>query len=293
MWLPYLPIVNGRYRPRNYLFNSANTERLSLRSFQRSWPSRPKTSPCTRSHMGIAVATASLPQGVIDNSLVRRSSPGVIFTSPRVTNGRSNRDNEVRSITRSSARSLTVIDPTETNVTSTGSWVDRRPDGFKASSYIWVMIRDIFRRFKQTQAATMWAHLSTSGPCLEMSKNLSEGMIRVYMHLFAMSTVSVRFSGTMLDFPCRLWRAGEPGIGQTRTVQELTTYAGLRGAQALWGRSYEEQAIRSYVREREPEQLLSEMGAGAPYPITVIEALWALAALQSFWRRHRQEAMAV
>ena len=87
--------------------------------------------------------------------------------------------------------------------------------------------------------------------------------------------------------------SGEPGIGQPRTVQELTTYAGLRGAQAVWGRSYEEQAIRSYVREREPEQLLSEMGAGAPYPITVIEALWALAALQSFWRRHRQEAMAV
>ena len=53
------------------------------------------------------------------------------------------------------------------------------------------------------------------------------------------------------------------------------------------------QAIRSYVREREPEQLLSEMGAGAAYPITVIEALWALAALQRFWRRYRQEAMAV
>ena len=66
---------------------------------------------------------------------------------------------------------------------------------------------------------------------------------------------------------------GEPGIGKTRTAVELATYAGLRGAQVLWGRSYEEQgvppywpwvqAIRSYVREREPEQLRSEMGAGA------------------------------
>ncbi|MCI0824856.1 MAG: protein kinase, partial [Chloroflexi bacterium] len=66
---------------------------------------------------------------------------------------------------------------------------------------------------------------------------------------------------------------GEPGIGKTRTAQELTTYAGLRGAQVLWGRSYEEQgvppywpwvqAIRSYVRQRDPEQLRSEMGAGA------------------------------
>ena len=66
---------------------------------------------------------------------------------------------------------------------------------------------------------------------------------------------------------------GEPGIGKTRTAQELTTYAGLRGVQVLWGRCYEEQgmppywpwvqAIRSYVRERDPEQLRSEMGAGA------------------------------
>ena len=66
---------------------------------------------------------------------------------------------------------------------------------------------------------------------------------------------------------------GEPGIGKTRMAQELATYASLRGGQVLWGRSYEEQgvppywpwvqAIRSYVRDRDPEQLRSEMGAGA------------------------------
>ncbi|MFQ6028747.1 MAG: serine/threonine-protein kinase PknK, partial [Dehalococcoidia bacterium] len=66
---------------------------------------------------------------------------------------------------------------------------------------------------------------------------------------------------------------GEPGIGKTRTAQELATYAGMRGAQVLWGRCYEEQgmpphwpwvqAIRSYVRERDPQQLRFEMGAGA------------------------------
>ena len=66
---------------------------------------------------------------------------------------------------------------------------------------------------------------------------------------------------------------GEPGIGKTRTAQELATYAGLRGGQVLWGRCYEEQgvppywpwvqAIRSYVRERDPDQLRSEMGSGA------------------------------
>ena len=67
---------------------------------------------------------------------------------------------------------------------------------------------------------------------------------------------------------------GEPGIGKTRTAQELATYAGLRHAQVLWGRCYEGegappywpwvQAIRSYVRDRDPQQLRAEMGAGAP-----------------------------
>ena len=66
---------------------------------------------------------------------------------------------------------------------------------------------------------------------------------------------------------------GEPGIGKSRTAQELATYAGLRHAQVLWGRCYEGegappywpwvQAIRSYVRESEPDELRSEMGAGA------------------------------
>lgn len=66
---------------------------------------------------------------------------------------------------------------------------------------------------------------------------------------------------------------GEPGIGKTRTAEELATYARLRNAQVLWGRCYEGQgvppywpwvqAIRSYVREHDPDRLRSEMGAGA------------------------------
>lgn len=67
--------------------------------------------------------------------------------------------------------------------------------------------------------------------------------------------------------------AGEPGIGKTRMAQELGSHAETLGAQVLWGRCYEEQgmlpfwpwvqAIRSYVRERDPDQLRSEMGSGA------------------------------
>lgn len=66
---------------------------------------------------------------------------------------------------------------------------------------------------------------------------------------------------------------GEAGIGKTRTAEELATYARLRGAQVLWGRCYEEQgmppywpwvqALRSYVRDQEPEKLRSELGSGA------------------------------
>ena len=33
-------------------------------------------------------------------------------------------------------------------------------------------------------------------------------------------------------------------------------------------------------------------GLVAAYPITAIEALWAMVALQRFWRRHRRETLA-
>jgi hypothetical protein len=66
---------------------------------------------------------------------------------------------------------------------------------------------------------------------------------------------------------------GEPGIGKTRMASELETYAHLRGANVLWGRCHEQQgmppfwpwiqAIRSYVRAHDPEQLRSELGSGA------------------------------
>ena len=67
--------------------------------------------------------------------------------------------------------------------------------------------------------------------------------------------------------------AGEPGIGKTRTAQELAAMAEERGAQVWWGRCYEGegappywpwvQPMRSYVHERDAEQLRSDMGPGA------------------------------
>ena len=66
---------------------------------------------------------------------------------------------------------------------------------------------------------------------------------------------------------------GDPGIGKTRTAQELATYARMRGAQVIWGRSYESggappywpwvQAIRSHVASTEPDTLRNQMGSTA------------------------------
>ena len=59
---------------------------------------------------------------------------------------------------------------------------------------------------------------------------------------------------------------GEPGIGKTRTAQELASYSERRGAQVLWGRCHDQpgmlpfwpfvQAIRSYVRNQQPRPAL-------------------------------------
>ncbi|MFQ6030832.1 MAG: AAA family ATPase, partial [Dehalococcoidia bacterium] len=66
---------------------------------------------------------------------------------------------------------------------------------------------------------------------------------------------------------------GEPGMGKTRTAQELAAYATSRGALVLGGRCYAAegappywpwvQAIRSYIQQSDPERLSSEMGVGA------------------------------
>ncbi|MHB8577123.1 MAG: AAA family ATPase, partial [Dehalococcoidia bacterium] len=68
---------------------------------------------------------------------------------------------------------------------------------------------------------------------------------------------------------------GEPGIGKTTVTEQLATYAALRGGRTLVGHCYEEgslslpylpfvEAMRSYVLEREPEQLKRDLGGAAP-----------------------------
>ena len=72
---------------------------------------------------------------------------------------------------------------------------------------------------------------------------------------------------------CLMLLAGEPGIGKTRTANELATYAASRGAVVLVGRCFDPegaqayspwiQVIRTYVRRRRMEELIGEMGPGA------------------------------
>ncbi|MFQ6026675.1 MAG: AAA family ATPase, partial [Dehalococcoidia bacterium] len=66
---------------------------------------------------------------------------------------------------------------------------------------------------------------------------------------------------------------GAPGIGKTRTAQEVAAHAQRLGVRVLWGWCYEDegappywpwvQPIRSYVQQTDPEQLRLQMGPGA------------------------------
>jgi len=67
--------------------------------------------------------------------------------------------------------------------------------------------------------------------------------------------------------------AGEPGIGKTRTAQELSSYAESAGAQVWWGMCIEQQGappywpwvqpLRSYIQQADSKTLAEQMGAGA------------------------------
>jgi DNA-binding SARP family transcriptional activator len=67
--------------------------------------------------------------------------------------------------------------------------------------------------------------------------------------------------------------AGEPGIGKSRLVDEIASRARKRGAKVVWGRCWEAggapaywpwvQALRTYIRDSDPELVRRALGAGA------------------------------
>jgi len=66
---------------------------------------------------------------------------------------------------------------------------------------------------------------------------------------------------------------GEPGIGKTRTAQELETYARLRGAQVLWGMSHEHSGAPPYW----PWIQIGRAWGAAIDPVQVQETLGSMA----------------
>src|SRR2546423_11486858 len=77
--------------------------------------------------------------------------------------------------------------------------------------------------------------------------------------------------------------AGEPGVGKSRLAEELTSHARDRGASILIGRCWEAggapaywpwvQALRSLLRETEPETARSWIGRGGPELTTILPEL--------------------
>ena len=76
---------------------------------------------------------------------------------------------------------------------------------------------------------------------------------------------------------------GEPGIGKTRTAEELAEVAREQGARVLWGRCYEGQGappywpwvqvISSYVQDTDTQQLRTDMGPGAPHIAEIVSEI--------------------
>jgi predicted ATPase len=77
--------------------------------------------------------------------------------------------------------------------------------------------------------------------------------------------------------------AGEPGIGKSELADRLGAEAASRGAEVLWGRSWEgegappywlwAQIIRSLVGERAGAALESIFGAATPYVVQIVPEL--------------------
>ena len=76
---------------------------------------------------------------------------------------------------------------------------------------------------------------------------------------------------------------GDPGIGKTRTAEQLATYAQVRGARVHWGRCHEgegappywpfSEAIRSYVAEADPVGLRWQLGGRAAVVAKIVPEL--------------------
>jgi tetratricopeptide (TPR) repeat protein len=101
----------------------------------------------------------------------------------------------------------------------------------------------------------------------------------IYRRIFVgreneLKTLQNAFTGAMSGQGALMMVVGEPGIGKTAICDQLSTFVTLRGGKTLIGNCYEEgslslpylafiEAIRSYVLDRDPDDLKKELGSGA------------------------------
>ena len=100
-----------------------------------------------------------------------------------------------------------------------------------------------------------------------------------------MSDLGAALDGALSGNGQMLMLVGEPGIGKTRTAREFAASAEQRGFRVLWGRCYEKegappywpwvQAIRSYVRNCDADQIRIEMAAGAGDIAEIVPDVWS------------------
>ncbi len=98
-----------------------------------------------------------------------------------------------------------------------------------------------------------------------------------------LDTLRAKFDESLSGKTAIVMVVGEPGIGKTRTVEELGVYAAVRGAQVLWGHSYEGEigvpylpfveALRTFVRELSDDGHLLDPDAGCAEVATIIPEL--------------------
>lgn len=98
-----------------------------------------------------------------------------------------------------------------------------------------------------------------------------------------LATLKAGVDDALSGNPGVIMLVGDPGIGKTRTAEEVATYAKMRGAQVLVGRCYEGegapaywpwvQIIRDYVHDTDAERLQSDMGSGAGTIAQIVSAV--------------------
>ncbi len=113
-------------------------------------------------------------------------------------------------------------------------------------------------------AETSAAHEQEQGSLDSMSAGVFVGRHREMDQLKASYEEVLGGHGKMVAL------IGEPGIGKTRTAQELATYANMRGGQVLWGRSYRAVALHRIGHGCRPFEAMWQSES-----LTLYAARWA------------------